>query len=117
VAIDHLTVPVRDYEAAKRFYEQALAPLGFVVLLDWPDERRAYLGLPGRPSSLWLVEAPSAGGLDFCLAAPDADAVAAFQAEALAAGGRPTGDAARVFDLDGNSLEAVYRAETALRAA
>jgi catechol 2,3-dioxygenase-like lactoylglutathione lyase family enzyme len=117
MAIDHITVPVRDYDAAKRFYEHALAPLGFVLLLDWPDKRRAYLGLEGRPSSLWLVESISAGGLDFCLAAPDTTAVEAFQAEALAAGGRPAGDPARVFDLDGNSIEAVHRADAALRAA
>ena len=115
--IDHITVPVRDYESAKRFYERALAPLGFVTLLDWPDERRAYLGLRGRPSSLWLVESPSAGGLDFCLAAPDADAVAAFHVQAIAAGGRPNGDDLHVFDLDGNSIEAVHRGEPALRAA
>ena len=115
--IDHVTVRVRDYEAAKRFYERALAPLGFVTLLDWHDERRAYLGLPGEPSSLWLVESLSAGGLDFCLAAPDDTAVDAFEAAALAAGGRSTGEPARVFDLDGNSIEAVHRAEPALRAA
>ena len=115
--IDHVTVPVRDYEAAKLFYEQALAPLGFVTLLDWRDERRAYLGLPGEPSSVWLVESLSAGGLDFCLAAPADEAVEAFEAAALAAGGRSTGEAARVFDLDGNSIEAVHRSEPALRAA
>jgi catechol 2,3-dioxygenase-like lactoylglutathione lyase family enzyme len=117
MAIDHLTIPVRDYDAAKGFYERALAPLGFVVLLDWPDKRRAYLGLAGDPSSLWLVESPAAGGLDFCLAAPAADAVDAFRAEALAAGGRPAGDPTRIFDLDGNSIEAVHRAESSLRAA
>jgi catechol 2,3-dioxygenase-like lactoylglutathione lyase family enzyme len=115
--IDHLIVPVRDYEAAKRFYERALAPLGFVTLLDWRDKRRAYLGLSGEPSSLWLVESVSAGALDFCLAAPDDAAVDAFEAAALAAGGRSTGEPARVFDLDGNSVEAVRRAEPALRAA
>jgi hypothetical protein len=43
--------------------------------------------------------------------------VEAFHAEALAAGGRPAGDPARVFDLDGNSLAAVHRADAALRAA
>jgi catechol 2,3-dioxygenase-like lactoylglutathione lyase family enzyme len=117
MAIDHITIPVRDYEAAKHFYRRALAPLGFVLLLDWPDKRRAYLGLEGRPSSLWLVESASAGGLDFCLSAPDVDAVDAFHAEALAAGGLPAGDGARIIDLDGNSLEAVHRAESALRAA
>jgi catechol 2,3-dioxygenase-like lactoylglutathione lyase family enzyme len=115
--IDHVTVPVRDYETAKRFYERALAPLGFLTLLDWRDERRAYLGLPGRPSSVWLVETLSAGGLDFCLAAPDDTAVEAFEAAALAAGARSTGEPARVFDLDGNSVEVVHRAEPALRAA
>jgi catechol 2,3-dioxygenase-like lactoylglutathione lyase family enzyme len=115
--IDHVTVPVRDYEAAKRFYERALAPLGYVTLLDWRDRRRAYLGLPGGPSSLWLVESLSAGGLDFCLAATDDATVGDFEAAALAAGARPTGDPARVFDPDGNSVEAVYRAEPELRAA
>src|SRR5438874_13789748 len=28
VFIDHLTIPVRDPEASRRFYRQALAPLG-----------------------------------------------------------------------------------------
>jgi catechol 2,3-dioxygenase-like lactoylglutathione lyase family enzyme len=46
--IDHLTVPVRDYEVAKRFYADALEPLGFTVLLDWHDRRRAYLGVRSR---------------------------------------------------------------------
>jgi catechol 2,3-dioxygenase-like lactoylglutathione lyase family enzyme len=28
VFIDHLTIPVRDAEASRRFYRQALAPFG-----------------------------------------------------------------------------------------
>ena len=28
VFIDHLTLPVRDFEASKRFYRQALSPFG-----------------------------------------------------------------------------------------
>lgn len=101
--IDHVTVPVRDYERSKAFYAQALRPLGYVVLLDWHDERRAYLGLPGRPSSLWLVETEPAGGVRICLAAPSAEAAAALS------GG--------LVDPDGNTIEVVYRAETELRAA
>ena len=31
-----------------------------VLLLDWPDERRAYFGRPNEPSSLWLVETAAA---------------------------------------------------------
>jgi catechol 2,3-dioxygenase-like lactoylglutathione lyase family enzyme len=101
--IDHVTVPVRDYERSKAFYVEALRPLGYAVLLDWHDERRAYLGLPGRPSLLWLVETEPAGGIRICLAAPSAEAAAAL------GGG--------LVDLDGNEIEVVYRAETVLRAA
>jgi catechol 2,3-dioxygenase-like lactoylglutathione lyase family enzyme len=101
--IDHVTVPVRDYERSKSFYTEALRPLGYVVLLDWHDERRAYLGLPGRPSSLWLVESEPAGGVRICLAAGSPEAAAAFGGDLL--------------DPDGNVIEVVYRAEAALRAA
>lgn len=101
--IDHVTVPVLDYLRSKAFYAEALRPLGYVVLLDWHDERRAYLGLPDRPSSLWLVEAERAGGVQLCLAAPSPEAAAAF------------GDV--LVDPDGNAIEVVYRAETELRAA
>jgi catechol 2,3-dioxygenase-like lactoylglutathione lyase family enzyme len=101
--IDHVTVPVRDYERSKAFYTEALRPLGYVVLLDWRDERRAYLGVEGRPSSLWLVETEPAGGVRLCLAAESPEAAAAFGSELL--------------DPDGNVIEVVYRAETALRAA
>jgi catechol 2,3-dioxygenase-like lactoylglutathione lyase family enzyme len=127
VEIDHLTVPVRDYLTSKRFYERALRPLGFVVLLDWPDRRRAYLGLVKRPSSLWLVESDLAGSLEVSLAAADPDGVDGFHAAAVAAGAR-SGDepairleytreyyAARVLDPDGNSIEAVFRGATAAR--
>jgi catechol 2,3-dioxygenase-like lactoylglutathione lyase family enzyme len=121
VPIDHLTLPVRDYDVSKRFFEQALRPLGLVVLLDWPDKRRTYLGLEHEPSSLWLTESYAAGTLELTLVANDADAVDAFHAAAVAAGAR--GDwppairpelsrdyyAARVLDPDGNAIEVVYR--------
>jgi len=128
--IDHLTVPVTDYEVAKRFYADALEPLGFAVLLDWRDRRRAYLGVHSRPSSLWVVESTFAGSLDISLAVPDRGAVIAFHTAALAAGGRSIAEpgvrderdggyyAARIADFDGNTIEAVYRtAATEARAA
>jgi catechol 2,3-dioxygenase-like lactoylglutathione lyase family enzyme len=121
VDIDHLKVPVSEYRQSKRFYELALRPLGLEVLLDWPDARRAYLGIEGRPSSLWLVECDPAGTLELSLAASDPGAVDAFHEAAVAAGGRVAEEpgvrpersrdyyAARVVDPDGNSIEAVYR--------
>jgi catechol 2,3-dioxygenase-like lactoylglutathione lyase family enzyme len=119
--VDHLTVPVRDYEIGKRFYADVLEPLGYRVLLDWPDRRRAYLGIPGSPSSLWVVESTFAGALEVSVAVPDQGSVAAFHTAALAAGGRSLAEpgidrdrsagfyAARIADFDGNSIEAVSR--------
>jgi catechol 2,3-dioxygenase-like lactoylglutathione lyase family enzyme len=123
--IDHLTVPVSDYDCSKRFYAEALAPLGFTILLDWYDKRRAYLGVPPARSSLWLVESDATGTLGIALAAPSADAVDAFHAAATAAGARTLTEpgisperssryyAARVLDPDGNSIEAVHRTAAA----
>ena len=122
---DHLTVFVRDYSTSKPFYEEVLAPLGLVTLLDWPDKRRAYFGRPGEPSSLWLVESELAGGLEVAFSAGDPGAVHSFYGTAIAAGARADSEAgvhaeqsrehysARVFDFDGNALEVVFRDETA----
>jgi catechol 2,3-dioxygenase-like lactoylglutathione lyase family enzyme len=128
--IDHLTIPVRDYETGKRFYAELLAPLGFRILLDWPDRRRAYLGIHPLPSSVWVVESVFAGAVDVSLAVEDEGAVAAFHNAAVAAGAksiygpgvRPEHNnayyAARIIDFDGNSIEAVHRiAATQTRAA
>jgi catechol 2,3-dioxygenase-like lactoylglutathione lyase family enzyme len=127
--IDHLTVFVRDYDTSKPFYEEVLAPLGLVCQLDWPDERRAYFGEPGEPSSLWLVESELAARLEIALPARDAGAVHSFYGTAIAAGARSEWEpgvrpeynrdyfAARVLDFDGNSLEAVFRSAAAQAAA
>jgi catechol 2,3-dioxygenase-like lactoylglutathione lyase family enzyme len=114
---DHITVFVTDYDASKRFYEEVLAPLGLVKLLDWPDNRRVYFGKPGEPSSLWLVESELGGRLEVTLPAADEGAVHSFHNTALAAGARsatePVSGRTRVLDFDGNSLEAVARGEEA----
>jgi catechol 2,3-dioxygenase-like lactoylglutathione lyase family enzyme len=114
---DHITVFVKNYDASKRFYEEVLAPLGLVKLLDWPDNRRVYFGRPGEPSSLWLVESELGGRLEVTLPAENEGAVYSFHNTAIAAGGRsdtePAGGLARILDFDGNSLEAVYRGEAA----
>jgi catechol 2,3-dioxygenase-like lactoylglutathione lyase family enzyme len=119
--IDHLTIPVASYEVSKRFYANALAPLGLSVLLDWPDRRRAYFGVKGEPSCLWIVESGAPGSLDVTLAADSADCVDAFHAAALAASAEPVQEpgprgeynseyyAARVFDPDRNAIEVVFR--------
>jgi len=125
VAIDHVILPVRDYEAAKRFYARALRPLGFALLLDWPHGRRAWFGIEGSASSLWLAESDAAGTLEVCLGADEPAAVDAFHAAAVVAGARSSWEpairpeftrdyyAARIQDPDGNSIEVVCRGEAA----
>jgi catechol 2,3-dioxygenase-like lactoylglutathione lyase family enzyme len=125
VAIDHVILPVRDYEASKRFYQEALRPLGFVLMLDWRDGRRAWFGIAGSPSSLWVAESDAAGSLEVCLGAEQPEAVDAFHVEAVGAGGRSSWEpgirpefsrdyyAARIVDPDGNSIEVVCRGEIA----
>ncbi len=114
---DHVTVFVKDYAASKRFYEEVLAPLGLVKLLDWPDNRRVYFGKAGEPSSLWLVESELGGRLHVTLFAENEGAVHSFHNTAIAAGARsdtePAGGRTRVLDFDGNVLEAVDRGEAA----
>jgi catechol 2,3-dioxygenase-like lactoylglutathione lyase family enzyme len=129
VAIDHVILPVRDYEASKRFYEEALRPLGFALMLDWRDGRRAWFGIAGSPSSLWVAESDAAGSLELCLGAEHPGAVDAFHVEAVGAGGRSSWEpgirpefnrdyyAARIVDPDGNSIEVVCRREIATAAA
>jgi predicted lactoylglutathione lyase len=128
VTIDHVIVPVRDYEASKRFYESALRPLGLTLLLDWRDGRRAWFGIEGNPSSLWVAESDAVGTLELCLGAEQQEAVDAFHAEAVDAGGRSSWQpgirpefsrdyyAARIQDPDGNSIEVVCRGVTAAAA-
>lgn len=125
MTIDHVILPVRDYDASKHFYEEALRPLGFALLLDWREGRRAWFGVAGIPSSLWVAESDAAGSLELCLGAERPEAVDAFHVEAIGAGGRSSWEpgirpefsrdyyAARVVDPDGNSIEVVCRREIA----
>jgi catechol 2,3-dioxygenase-like lactoylglutathione lyase family enzyme len=115
--IDHVVLNVREYEASKRFYVEALTPLGYEVLLEL--EQMAGLGREGKPE-LWIGQRgePSAH-VHVALASPDRRKVDEFYDAALAAGGRDNGKpglrpiyheqyyGAYVLDPDGNNIEAV----------
>jgi catechol 2,3-dioxygenase-like lactoylglutathione lyase family enzyme len=120
--LDHVSIGVRDVAKAKRFYDAAMAPLGYACLSA--DEGSLGYGKDGVV--LWInsAERPVAddpkSGLHFCFAAPSRASVAAFHAAALAHGGRDNGKpglrkdygpqyyAAYVFDPEGYRLEAYY---------
>jgi catechol 2,3-dioxygenase-like lactoylglutathione lyase family enzyme len=115
--IDHVVLNVRDYEASKRFYVEALRPLGYEVILEF--EQMAGLGREGKPE-LWVGERdePSAN-VHVALGTPERKQVDEFYDAALAAGGRDNGApglrpmyhdeyyGAYVLDPDGNNIEAV----------
>src|SRR5262249_52972892 len=87
--LDHISIGVRDIERAKRFYDAALAPLGYRCL----HESKGTLGYGGHHAALWVMAAASPvraddkSGLHVCLAAPTRQGVDQFHAQALANGG------------------------------
>jgi catechol 2,3-dioxygenase-like lactoylglutathione lyase family enzyme len=124
--IDHIGFPVADYARSKAFYTQALAPLGYTLVMEVQqtenDSPAAGFGMNGKPD-FWIG---GEGGLNrlvhIAIAAKDRPSVDAFHRAALAAGGRDNGApglrphyhpnyyAAFVFDPDGHNIEAVCHA-------
>jgi catechol 2,3-dioxygenase-like lactoylglutathione lyase family enzyme len=129
--LHHLSLGVADIALCASFYDAALAPLGYVRV--WSDIRPGEegqavgYGSPGGGDKLALKQvsaqalAPSAG-THVAFSAPSREAVAAFYAAALSAGGRDNGApglrerygpnyfAAFVIDPNGHHLEAVCKA-------
>jgi catechol 2,3-dioxygenase-like lactoylglutathione lyase family enzyme len=119
--LSHLSLGVQDLERAAAFYEAALAPLGVVCV--WRNARGVGFGPPGGEDKLAIFGRPGearapGAGFHVCFTAPSRDAIDAFHAAALAAGGTDAGApglrphygadyyAAFVIDLDGHKLEA-----------
>jgi catechol 2,3-dioxygenase-like lactoylglutathione lyase family enzyme len=118
--INHVSIGVRDVAKAKRFYDAALAPLGYTCL----SESEGSLGYGRDAVALWIgaakrpVPAHAKSGLHFCFDAPTRKSVHAFHAAALRSGGRDNGKpglrtdygpnyyAAFVVDPDGYRIEA-----------
>jgi len=118
--LDHVSIGVRDLAVARRFYDAALAPLGYSCLYAGAGS----LGYGRDGVAFWVsvaehpVPADPKSGLHVCFTAPTRDSVDAFHAAALGAAGhdngkpglRPDYDAAYyaafVVDPDGYRIEA-----------
>ena len=119
--IDHVSIAVRNLDACGRFYEAVLAAIGLTKLVVRPGT----IGFGKKYPEFWLNERRAAALVDaecgshVALRAPDAAAVQAFHAAAVAAGGKSYGEpgprpeytagyyAAFVRDPEGNKIEAV----------
>jgi catechol 2,3-dioxygenase-like lactoylglutathione lyase family enzyme len=123
--IDHIGFAISDYEESKAFYTKALAPLGYVLIMEVAAEGNpsgapaAGFGEGGKPD-FWIggegkLEKP----VHVAILAKDRASVDAFHRAALAAGGKDNGKpglrphyhpnyyAAFAIDPDGHNIEAV----------
>ena len=116
---DHIAIPVRDMERSRRFYEQALKPLGGRVLMEW-DDGVAFGDTDTVFEGELLALRPRAEVVPVHVAfRTDRSGVDAFYEAALAAGATDNGPpgvrehyhqtyyAAFVTDPDGHNIEAV----------
>jgi catechol 2,3-dioxygenase-like lactoylglutathione lyase family enzyme len=91
--ISHVSIGVKDVAAAGRFYDAALAPLGYKRLYDSAEA----LGYGAKSPELWVmraerpVAADPASGLHLCFDAPTRAAVDGFYTAALKGGGSDNG--------------------------
>jgi catechol 2,3-dioxygenase-like lactoylglutathione lyase family enzyme len=122
--IDHTGLTVSQPLESRRFYTDALAPLGYSLLMEVPTEHtggRVVLGFGAAPKpDFWLAEgSPNEPRLHIAFRAESRAQVDAFHRAALAAGGRDNGApglrphyhasyyGAFVLDPDGHNIEAV----------
>lgn len=115
--LNHIGIGVSDHARSKAFYQAALAPLGFSVVMEFGDNTA--FGPPGLPGFWIQGSKPPAPELHVCFTAKTRGEVRAFHEAAMAAGGRDNGPpgvveeyspdyyAAFVFDPDGVNVEAL----------
>lgn len=118
--IEHVSVPVSDYQKSKEFYRKLLAPVGYELYRDM-DEWKAGGYLEGESTSFWIVEKKEKIlPMHVAVGAKSKKAVQQFHEAGLAAGGTDNGAAglredygpdyyaAFILDPDGNNIEACY---------
>jgi catechol 2,3-dioxygenase-like lactoylglutathione lyase family enzyme len=122
--IDHTGVNVRDYAKSRDFYRQALAPVGYGLLMEIPAAvtgRADVAGFGEAPKpDFWVIQGtPNVPPLHVAFRVGNRAQVDAFYQAALSAGGRDNGApgirahyhpnyyGAFVLDPDGHNIEAV----------
>ena len=124
--IDHTGLRVSNPAKSRKFYEQALAPLGYAVLMELPREHTGgivVMGLGVPPEAdFWLAEGQPNDRIHTAFRAQNRKQVDEFYKAALAAGGTDNGApglrphyhpnyyGAFVLDPDGHNIEAVCHA-------
>jgi catechol 2,3-dioxygenase-like lactoylglutathione lyase family enzyme len=115
--LDHIIITVEDYAKSREFYEKALAPLGYQVGMEFGEG--CGFSVLEKPD-FWIRQGEKVTPrIHVAFTSRDHEAVDAFYAAALAAGGTDNGApglredyhpnyyGAFVLDPDGHNIEAV----------
>ena len=121
VELDHISVPVRRFREARKFYEAALGAIGMSVNMEFSDA--CGMGANGE-KIFWLVrDRKASGGGHYALRVASRELVHAFYDAAIDAGGTDNGPpgprpsygpnyyAAFVKDAERNNIEIVCYAK------
>ena len=122
--LEHVSVPITDFNASKKFYVAALAPLGYELYRDYGPDAGGFC--EGDSTSFWIARhSGKITPIHVALQAQSKEAVKAFHKKGLEAGGKDNGKpgfredygddyyAAFLYDPDGNNIEACYFGERA----
>lgn len=122
--IDHTGIIVSDFQRSKTFYQQALAPIGYQLMMEFSAAATGHtdvagFGEPPKPD-FWISRGnPNVPPLHIAFGTDKRELVDAFYQAALAAGGRDNGApglrphyhpdyyGAFVLDPDGHNIEVV----------
>ncbi len=124
--IDHISLRVQDFSRAVDFYKSALAPLGYRVLMEFPNV--AGMGADGK-ADLWIMQSEQQPSPTHIAITGERRQIQAFHSAALTSGGTDNGPpglrldyhpnyyAAFVLDPEGNNIEVVCHAPEGVTAA
>jgi catechol 2,3-dioxygenase-like lactoylglutathione lyase family enzyme len=115
--LDHIGLQVSDYARSKRFFEEALEPLAYNLIMEFGGSTAGF-GVGAKPD-FWISQGQATAPVHVAFASLDRATVDAFYKAAIAAGGRDNGApglrpeyhpnyyGAFVYDPDGNNVETV----------
>lgn len=114
--LEHISLPVTNFAAAKTFYTAVLKTLGYHLQYEFDG---ACGFMEGGHTSFWISEADESAELHVAFRVKSKDEVDRFHEAALSAGAKDNGApgyrdyspdyyAAFFLDADGNNIEAVW---------
>ena len=122
--IDHTGVSVSNFEESKKFYTEALKPIGYQLLLEFPASITGKTNVAGfgepPKADFWIAEGtPNDSSIHVAFRVGKRSLVDAFHKAALAAGGKDHGApglrphyhsnyyGSFILDPDGHNIEVV----------